>query len=298
MAAAGRSGWKIEFVVPAGAAQALTDALEPHTGIVSMFMDDDEVSARVSGFGDDAPDEAVLRRDLAAAAQAAGIAPPPVDLVWLPDLDWVALNRESFPPQHIGRFWIRDSYHDEPPPAGAVSITIDAATAFGTGRHGTTRGCLLALGDLARRRLQPGPVLDMGCGTAILAIAAAKLLRRRVVASDIDPEAVRMARLNAVRNGAGSGVATTVSRGYDAAIIERDGPYVLILANILANPLTRMAPACARHLAPGGYVVLSGLLTAQEAAVLAAHRIQGLVLVRRYRIEGWSTLVLRRGYTR
>jgi len=288
--------WKVEAVVPTVASEACAAVFEAYLPAVSLFPAADGKSVRLSGYAAAAPDEATLRADLATAARAAGIATPALDVVWLPAVDWAAVNRESFAPMRIGSVWIRDSYHDEPAPAGTVTLIVDAATAFGTGHHGTTQGCLEALDWFAghRRLLPVGPVLDLGCGTGILAMAAAKRLRRRVVAADIDPVAVAMTRFNVVRNGLGAWVRPLCSRGYARDAIRQCGPYGLILANILARPLIRMAPECARHLRPGGHAVLSGLLHGQERAVLAAHRQHGLIPVRRYRRDEWSTLVVRR----
>ncbi len=170
---------------------------------------------------------------------------------------------------------------------------IDAATAFGTGEHPSTRGCLIALAELARRQPIRAP-LDIGAGTGILSLAAAKLLRRRVLASDVDPGSVAVARHNAARNGVAGLVRVSRASGYRGQALRRRG-YDLILANILARPLAVMAAGLARHLAPGGHAVLSGLLRRQEPIVLAPHRGLGLALEQRIVIDGWSTLVLRAG---
>jgi len=288
--------WKVEVVIPKAAADAIADVLESHIPAISLFPAPNGGAVRISGYAASEPNEAALRTDIEAAARTAGIAAPAIDIVWLPAIDWAAVNRESFAPVRVGGVWIRDSYHDEPAPVGTVAIVVDAATAFGTGQHATTQGCLMALDRFAvrPRLLPPGPVLDLGCGTAILGMAAAKRLRRPVLATDIDPAAVAMARYNVKRNRSGSLVRPIRSRGYADHAIRRAGPYALILANILARPLVRMAPDCARHLLPGGFAVLSGLLTTQERPIIAAHRRQGLVLTARYRLDGWSTLVVRR----
>lgn len=288
--------WKLEVIVPTAAGEAISDAVGGHISAVSMFPVASGDAMRICGYVAAEPDAAALETDIAAAAHAAGIATPELDIVCLPATDWAAVNRESFAPLRVGGVWIRDSYHDDPAPAGTVTLIVDAATAFGTGHHPTTQGCLIALDQFAHRspRLQPGPVLDMGCGTGILGMAAALRLRRSVVATDIDPVAVAMARYNVEMNRLGAVHRPIVSRGYADHAIRRSGPYALILANILARPIARMAPDCARHLKPGGYAVLSGLLTTQERPVIAAHRQQGLILTARHRIEEWSTLVVRR----
>lgn len=294
--AAAVPSWKVEVIVPAAAGDAIADALEAHTGAISMFPAPSGDAMRIRGYVADAPDEAALQADLEAASRVAGISMPALDVAWLPSIDWAAVNRESFAPLRVGSVWIRDSYHSEPAPVGTVTLVVDAATAFGTGHHPTTQGCLLALDHFARKRgvLPPGPVLDMGCGTGILGMAAAKLLRRRVMATDIDPVAVSMATYNVRLNRLGAVHKPLCSRGYASHAIRKSGPYALILANILARPIARMAPDCARHLRRGGYAALSGLLTSQERPVIAAHRQQGLILAARYRIDGWSTLVVRR----
>ena len=211
----------------------------------------------------------------------------------LPERDWLLENRRAFPPLQIGRFLVHGSHWRGPAPPGTIAIEIDAATAFGTGEHPSTRGCLMALAALAQRKPIRHP-LDIGTGTAILAIAAAKLLRRPVPASDIDAGSVMVARHNVARNGVASLVRVGRASGYHGRRLRRHG-YDLILANILARPLAAMAADLARHLAPGGHAVLSGLLRRQEPIVLRPHRSLGLALERRIVIDGWSTLILRAG---
>jgi ribosomal protein L11 methyltransferase len=207
--------------------------------------------------------------------------------------DWLAENRASFRPIRAGRFFVHPTFFEGTPPAGSLAIALDAATAFGSGAHGTTRGCLLALDSIAQRR-RPHRILDLGCGSGILAIAMARAWRRPVLAVDIDAEAVRMTRVNVRRNGVGALVRAGAGAGFATPLLKRAGRFDLIAANILARPLVTMAPALASALAPGGEALLSGLLTHQEAQVTAAYRAQGLRLTRRIRIETWSTLIVRR----
>jgi ribosomal protein L11 methyltransferase len=178
-------------------------------------------------------------------------------------------------------------------PAGRYGLLIVAATAFGSGEHDTTRLCLEALQELARQRRVRRP-LDVGCGSGILSLAAALLWRVPVLGSDLDPESVRVARDNARLNRLRSLVTIVGGNGYGAPAIRRRAPFDLIVANILARPLCRLAPDLARHLEPGGVAILSGLLIEQEAQVAAAHRAQGLALVGRRRSRAWSALILRR----
>jgi ribosomal protein L11 methyltransferase len=208
----------------------------------------------------------------------------------LAERDWLAENRRAFPPVRIGRFLVHGSHWLEKPPAGAISIEIDAATAFGTGEHPSTRGCLMALDGLARRRRFRRP-LDIGTGSGILAIAAAKRLHRAVLASDIDCAAVRVAAHHVRRNGLAGRVRVVCAPGYRSRAVG-GSDYDLVFANILARPLALMARDLARAIRPGGIAVLAGLLKRQEAFVVAAHRAQGLALQRRLVIQGWSTLIM------
>jgi len=186
--------------------------------------------------------------------------------------------------------------HHPPPRTGGNELLIDAGPAFGTGQHATTRGCLLALDRLARRKA-PGRILDLGCGTAVLAMAAARLWRHRrpqILASDIDAASVIEARRNIARNRLGDAIEAVAADGFRHPRLRAAAPYDLILANILALPLVRLAPTLSRHLAPGGVAVLSGLLEEQEPAVRNAYRAAGLILLGRFRLPGWPTLLLGR----
>ena len=281
--------WRIEVRVPVALAEVFAEAVEAVADAVSWTVPDDGGPASVQGYAADEPDRALLMAALQATAAAHGSAAPVPDVMWFPAQDWVAENQRDLPPLAIGRFHLLGSHHDQAPPAGSILIRLDAATAFGSGRHASTEGCLLALEDLART-LRPRRGLDMGCGSGILAIAMAKLWPIAVTAADIDPEAVRVARANALCNGVRLKVA--MSDGYRAPAVRRAGPYDLIVANILANPLKRMAGDLAAALAPGGRAVLSGLLASDAAAVIAAHRAHGLLLKHRRVIDGWATLTL------
>jgi ribosomal protein L11 methyltransferase len=207
--------------------------------------------------------------------------------------DWVKATLEQLVPVRAGRFIVHGRHDRAKVPANKLGIEIEAALAFGTGHHGTTRGCLLLLDCLLRAR-SPRRVLDLGTGSGVLAIAAARALRRRVLASDIDPLSVLTARDNARHNGAGNFVETIEATGLAAPSFAAHGPFDLVLANILANPLRQMATSMARHLAPSARVILSGLLPHQAQSVIAAYRARGLVLERHLQIEGWSSLLMRR----
>lgn len=248
----------------------------------------------VQGFVEGRPERGPLEAGLALAAAALGLAEPALAIEPVEEIDWLKANQESFPPMRIGRYVIQGSHVRTPVPAGAVGLLIDAATAFGTGEHPTTHGCLLALDRLARRGRRRR-ILDMGSGTGILAMAAARTFRVPVLAADIDAHAVAVARENVKANGLAGRVRAIASDGYAAREIAARAPYDLIFANILARPLGRMAPALARHLAPGGVAILSGLLGEQEPLVASAHRAQGLAFAGRIRRGNWHTLVFRKG---
>jgi ribosomal protein L11 methyltransferase len=207
--------------------------------------------------------------------------------------DWVKASLEDLVPVPAGRFVVHGSHDRTRVAANKLGIEIEAALAFGTGHHGTTRGCLLLL-DHVLRSSRPKRVLDLGAGTGVLAIAAAKALHRQVLASDIDLPSVQVARENALLNHVAPLVRVIRATGFGAPDFSRRGPFDLVLANILANPLRQLSGPMAGHLAPGAQVILSGLLTHQAPAVIAAYRARGLVPLRHLRIEGWSSLLLRR----
>ena len=206
--------------------------------------------------------------------------------------DWVKATLADLAPVPAGRFVVHGHHDRARVPSNKIGIEIEAALAFGTGHHGTTRGCLLLL-DHVLKAWRPRRVLDLGTGTGVLAIAAAKALQENVLASDIDPVSVRVAQDNARLNGSGHLVQAISATGFSAPQFAQAGPFDLVLANILANPLRQLATPMARHLAPSALVILSGLQTPQSASVISAYRARGLVPVRHLRIEGWSSLLLR-----
>jgi ribosomal protein L11 methyltransferase len=216
-----------------------------------------------------------------------------VHVALLPDTDWIRLSQQGLPPVRTGRFFTYGAHDRGAVPRGVIPIRIEAGLAFGTGHHETTALCLSQLSDLAKRR-RFANVLDLGCGTGLLAIGAAKLWRKRVTASDVDPVAIAVTRANAQANGEANLVHAVVADGLASPALAARTPYDLILANILAEPLTRLAPEIARSLARGGTLVLSGLLHYQENLVLGFYRPHGLVLRHLRRDGPWSALVLER----
>jgi len=211
----------------------------------------------------------------------------------LPQKNWVLESRKGLPPIKTGPFFIHGEHDRDKRPSKGIVMEIDAGMAFGTGRHETTMGCLKALLRL-KKTLKAKRILDVGTGTGILAFAAWHLFQQPVVAGDNDKDAVRIAKENAEINGLKKHVRVVLSDGYKAKAIRDRGPYDLIIANILANPLIMLAPALSRNLARNGRAVLSGLMNDQAKDVLAAHRAEGLELDFRLRLGQWSVLVLKR----
>lgn len=237
----------------------------------------------------DPPDE------LSLALLAAAWGAEPFAVSELPDVDWVAHVRRELSPVEAGRFFVHGGHDADQVPEGAEALLIEAAMAFGTGHHATTKGCLLALDRLVDAGLQPQRIVDVGCGTAVLAMAAARVFPVIVLAGDIDPQAVDVARANVIANGLDGRVECVEAAGFDHPLIENAAPYDLVFANILKQPLIDLVPDMARYLAHGGHAILSGILTTQADEVTAAYAKGGLALAHRDDIGEWSTLVVRKG---
>jgi ribosomal protein L11 methyltransferase len=278
-------------VVPEAALEAYEAALASACTTIGFFLDEDRGLWRVEGVKETGAGEAELATALTLAAAATGLAP---ELRREPTAaeGWLSRTLEAFPEQRVGRrFAIRGTHLPTARAHGRITLVLDAAVAFGSGEHGSTRGCLRALERVAWR--QPARVLDMGTGSGILAMAAASLLRRPVLATDIDPWAVRTAVANTRRNGIGRAVTCITANGWRHRALRRHAGQDLIFANILARPLCLMAREMALHLRPGATAILAGLLASQSRWVLAAYRRQGLRLEFALQEGPWTTLVLR-----
>ncbi|MGI9420549.1 MAG: 50S ribosomal protein L11 methyltransferase [Geminicoccaceae bacterium] len=292
------SFWKSSFVVPAAAVELFLDSAEAEALSIAAFEIDgsengDGTHWRVEMLHREEPDPEELEVLLEPLVERASIDGISIDIDKVPEADWVKQVQANMPPRQIGRFWIHGTHVDTPPPEASTPICLDAGLAFGSGEHATTEGCLQALDAWSRRR-RFRRVLDMGCGAGLLAIAAAKCWPAFVLAVDNDPVAVAVAGENATKNGVACHVRTLVSEGYADPRIRMRGPYDLILANILADPLCEMAKDLSHHLAFDGIAVLSGLLGRQASRVLAAHQAYGLYLRQRVAIGPWTTLVMSR----
>lgn len=218
----------------------------------------------------------------------------PVEAVELEDINWVEKSLEGLSPVQAGRFFIHGSHDRAKRPLAGISIEIEAALAFGTGHHGTTAGCLIEIDRLLTRRSY-ARMLDLGTGTGVLAIAMARLSRQPVLATDIDPVATSTARANAIHNLAGNLVRTATAAGVDSRIFAEAGPFDLVVANILARPLMRMAAGLSARMTRSATLVLSGLRVEDGPRILFAYGTQGFHLVRRQNLDGWLTLTLVRG---
>lgn len=238
------------------------------------------------------PDEAYVRElvGIVAGPQAAAA----VTFARVAEQDWIAASLHGLAPVRAGRFLVHGSHDRDAVRENDIALEIEAALAFGTGHHGTTRGCLLMLDYILKRR-RPFAILDVGTGTGVLAIAAAKALRQCVVAGDIDAIAVDAARSNAILNGVAPYVRPVTAPGLEHPALRNGGPYDLIFANILARPLRALAPSISRAACHGADVVLSGLLAPDVPGVLTAYGAQGFSLARRIDLEGWATLLMRVG---
>lgn len=239
----------------------------------------------------DPPDEASIRNLVSLASDDTVAGSIVFDTIEAKD--WVKESLEGLVPVRAGRFIVHGSHDRDKVRDNQLGIEIEAALAFGTGHHGTTRGCLIYL-DYVLRSKAPKRILDLGTGTGVLAIAAAKATKQHVLATDIDAMSVKVAHENMWLNGVGNLVETVCATGFSSPAIAKHAPFDLILANILANPLRAMATDMERHMASNGMVILSGLLPHQATSVIVAYRARGLVLLKQQIIEGWSSLLMQR----
>jgi ribosomal protein L11 methyltransferase len=273
-------------------AEALGEAMErlnpEPTGIGVFEMEDGSGLWEVGGYFTDRPDEAGLAL-LAAMHEA-----KPFVVSEVPETDWVAHVRRELAPVEAGRFFVYGSHDADKLPEGRIPLLIEAAMAFGTGHHGTTLGCLKALDHLLDQGFEGAKVADIGCGTAVLAMAAARVWQGDIIASDIDQVAVEVAEANLRANGMEGQVTCLEAAGFDNPALQERAPFDLIFANILKGPLVALSPDLAANLRPGGYAILSGILNEQADDVVTVYAQNGINLARRDEIGEWTTLLLRK----
>ncbi len=275
-----------------GPAYALGEAMEAlipePTGVGVFEVEDGSGLWEVGGYFEEMPDQAGLSV-LALAMDA-----KPFVVSELPETDWVAHVRRELAPVEAGRFFVYGSHDADRVPAGCEPLLIEAAMAFGTGHHGTTLGCLRALDRLASDGFHARNTVDIGCGTAVLAMAAARIWPENVLASDIDQVAVEVAAANVEANRLQGRVACVEAAGFDHPDLAAATPFDLVFANILKGPLVALAPDMAQALQPGGYAILSGILNEQAEDVIEVYARTGVNLIHRESIVDWTTLTLRK----
>ncbi|HEX7388812.1 MAG TPA: 50S ribosomal protein L11 methyltransferase [Acidiphilium sp.] len=282
---------RITIAVPEAGLEAFEAALTTCCLAVGFFLDEANNTWVIEGIREIGASEDDLAVAIALAEVISGISPD-IERELVAAGGWLARTLQAFPEQAIGaRFAIRGTHIATPRLPGRITITLDAGLAFGTGEHGSTRGCLRALERIAKAR-NPLRILDLGTGSGVLGIAGAKIWGRRIRATDIDARAVRVAAANAAQNGVAPLFRASRADGWTSPVLARHTPYDLVFANILARPLAAMAHQLAANLAPSGIAILAGLLETQSRWVLSAHRRHGLVLKARVREGAWTTLVL------
>jgi ribosomal protein L11 methyltransferase len=274
------------------AAEALAEACEDLTpepvGTGIFEIEDGSERWEVGAYFTEVPD------DISLAILAAAHGAEPFAVSELPEVDWVAHVRRELTPVVAGRFYVHGSHNADEIPEGVEPLWIEAAMAFGTGHHNTTKGCLEAVDRLATEGFVPTRIADIGCGTAVLAMGAARLWHVTVLASDIDPVAVDTAAANVIANGLDGRVVCMEAAGFDHPTLHQAAPYDLVLANILKQPLIDLSGDMGRYVSQNGKIVLSGILTTQAEEVIAAYAKTGFTLDRRDDQGDWTTLVLTR----
>ncbi len=263
------------------------ESLDPEpTGVGVFEVEDGSGLWEVGGYFTEAPDETAL------AVLAAAFEAKPFVVSELPETDWVAHVRRELAPVEAGRFFVYGSHDADKLPEGRIPLLIEAAMAFGTGHHGTTLGCLKALDQLLDEGFSASKVADIGCGTAVLAMAAARVWKGDIIASDIDQVAVDVAEANLKANGMSGRVHCVEAAGFDHPDLNAHAPYDLIFANILKGPLVALSPEISANLRAEGYAILSGILNEQADDVVQVYSQNGFNLYNRGEIGEWTTLIL------
>ena len=286
-------GWVFAVEVSESAAEIFERALAPICSATSIFKASKSNLSRVEALAIKRPDPAAVVSAIALATKLSGVPEPEIFISSLPLVDWLEQNQRSFKPLVVGRFFIHASHFSEKPPYGSNTLTINAGQAFGTGAHGSTLGCLLALDQLSYK-LPKGKILDLGCGTGILALSIARRWQRRVFAADIDPQALAVTKMNARLNCLSHFVKPILTNGFKNSTIRENGPYGLIVANILARPLVKMQRDVKYAIKPGGKLILSGFTRNHRNWIRSAYQARYFRLIRTINSEDWTTLVLTR----
>jgi ribosomal protein L11 methyltransferase len=286
--------WRIDFIAPTRNSAAFEDVLERHCAVVSSFLILPDDRSRLQGISEILLNKDILYTELSETASLLGVNISNLAITPMASQDWVADNLAEFPPIRVGRYYMYGSHIEGVVPSGAVGIRLNAGAAFGTGEHATTEGCLTAFDRLAKQGKRYNKILDMGCGSGILSIAAAKTWRSKTIACDIDPGAAQVASENAKVNCVHSLIITRAGNGYKMPIVKAEAPYDMIVSNILANPLCAMASELAKYLQPNGSAILSGFLKVDARRVTANYIQFGLAFTAQINVNGWVTLIFRK----
>lgn len=296
--------WKISIISTEEFLPSLEEimyaaAQDNYPSITAFEIEGDPENKLMEIYFADLPDKNAIEIAVAETAKIFGIAPPTCTLERVIDKDWVAESQKLLTPIEAGDFYLYGSHDEKTIPSRKIPILMEAGQAFGTGSHETTNGCLLAI-DALGKSITPNNILDLGCGSGVLAVAMAKIWQSKIIASDIDPIATKTTIENLKSNGielvdyeyTAQGVAVITSNGFENGVIASSGPYDLIVANILAEPLKQLAPDIVKNLSPRGILVLSGLLQDQDNSVRTTYEKQGLHVKSTFPINEWQTLVL------
>jgi ribosomal protein L11 methyltransferase len=285
--------WQAKFTLSQAGLTALEPMLLEHFQTVTTLLNnmgtwDIEVILTEEEHPED------FAKNLHSLAQNVGVTVADPVVTQIPETDWLQHVYQQLAPITLGRFFVHGEHYTDGTPDGKIPLRIEAATAFGTGSHPTTATCMLALDGLAQSGVTPSSVLDMGCGSGILAVAAAKVFNVPVVAIDNDPEATRMTNHAGIENNVGSQLVVACGDGFNTPAVAQHGPYDLIMANILATPIIAMAPALVAQLAPQAYMIFSGFLAEHANDVAAAYAPFGCVVQDQYERGDWAALVLKK----
>jgi len=289
--------WKVIIISPVDFVpeieKLITITSGDYSSSISAFeIKDNLEKVLVEIYFDYKPDIDILNTKISKIASSFGIKSPQLKLEKLEDIDWVAASQKILKPIQAGMFYLYGQHDITSIPTDKISIQMEAAQAFGTGSHETTKGCLLAISDL-HTKLDPKNTLDLGCGSGVLAIAMAKIWNCNVVASDIDPIATDTTKENIILNGTND-ILVVTSDGFNNSTVCKTGPYDLIVANILSGPLILLAPSIVNQLEKGGFLILSGLLRKQQDVVIETYISHGMVIEKKYPIHEWQTLVFKK----
>ena len=284
----------MQFLVPKEYSLFFADALEDFFTSISVSEENKTPHLwEVKCFSEDDFDKQILKKKIETLSIFIAIDFPKVNFKKEKNRNWIAENQAQFTPIEIGCFFIYGSHYNGVFPRSKIPLLIDANMAFGTGDHETTRGCILSLEEIAKT-FKPRKILDMGCGTGILSIAAAKIWKTvSILGIDVDPVSVKIANKNAAINKVNSNFCAEIGDGYRTLNAEKTEKYDIIMSNIFARPLCKMSADLKSYLAKGGYVILAGLLNHQAAMVISAHHRQGLHLVKKFSIGDWTIIILR-----